>query len=57
MGKEVFQQCQAKSASSMSKSDAFTQAMELVSNKFHTNMAKFKKSMEAQTQAMVAILE
>ena len=57
MGKEVVQQHWAKSGSSMHKSDAFTQAMELVSNKFHTNMVKFKKLMEARTQAMVAILE
>ena len=57
MGKEVVQQCWAKSGSSMYKSDAFTQAMELVSNKFHMDMAKFNKSMETWTQAMVAILE
>ena len=56
-GKEVVQWHQAKSASSTPKSDAFTQAMELVPNKFHTDMAEFKKLMEAQTQAMVAILE
>ena len=56
-GKEVVRQCQAKSASSMPKSDMFTQAMELVSNKFHTDMAEFKKLMEARTQAMVSILE
>ena len=45
---------QAKSGSSMPKSDALAQAVELVSNKFHMDMAEFKKLMEARTQAMVA---
>ena len=57
MGKEVVQWRQAKSASLMPKSNAFAQAMELVLNKFHTDMAEFRKSMEARTQAMVSILE
>ena len=55
--KEVVQQRRVKSGSAMPKSDTFAQAMELVSNKFHTDMDEFKKSMEARTQAMVAILE
>ena len=55
--KEVVQQHQVKSGSATPKSDVFAQAMELVSNKLHTDMAEFKKSMEARTQAMVAILE
>ena len=57
MGKEVIPWHQAKSGSATRKSDTFAQAMELVSNKFHTDMAEFKKSMEAWTQAMVVILE
>ena len=39
------------------KSDALAQAVELVSNKFHMDVAEFRKSMEARTQAMVSILE
>ena len=57
MGKEVVWQRWVKSGSAMPKADVFAQAMELVSNKFHTDMAKFRKSMEARTQVMVAILE
>ena len=57
MGKVVVRQHWAKSGSSTPKSNVFAQAMELVSNKFHTDMAEFRKSMEAWTQAMVAILE
>ena len=57
MGKEVVWWNRAESGSAMCKSDVFTQAMELVSNKFHMDMAEFKKSTEARTQAMVAILE
>ena len=57
MGKEVVWWRQVKSGSAMPKADVFAQAMELVSNKFHTDMAKFRKSMEARTQAMVSILE
>ena len=57
MGKEVIPWHQAKSGSATCESNRFTQAMELVSNKFHTDMAKFRKSMEARTQAMVSILE
>ena len=56
-GKEVVRWHQAKSGSAMPKSDAFAQAMELVSNKFHMDMAKFRKLMEARMQAMVVILE
>ena len=57
MGKEVVWRHQAKSGSATRKSDTFAQAMELVSNKFHTDMAEFRKSMEARTQVMVVILE
>ena len=57
MGKEVVWRHQAKSGSATRKSDTFAQAMELVSNKFYTDMVEFKKSMEARTQAMVSILE
>ena len=46
-----------KSGSATHKSDALSQAVELVSNKFHTDMAEFRKLMEARTQAMVVILE
>ena len=41
----------------MHKSNTLSQAVELVSNKFHMDMAEFRKSMEAWTQAMVLILE
>ena len=57
MGKAVVQQRQAKSGLATCKSDMFTQAVEPVSNKFYADMAKFRKSMEARTQAMVSILE
>ena len=56
-GKEVVWQHWAKSGLTTPKSKVFTQAVELVSNKFHTDMAEFKKLMEARTQAMVSILE
>ena len=56
-GKVVVWQCRVKPGSTTHKSDALSQAVELVLNKFHTDMAEFRKSMEAQTQAMVSILE
>ena len=55
--KAVVRRHQVKPGSGTHKSDAFTQAVELVLNKFHTDMAEFRKSMEARTQAMVMILE
>ena len=57
MGKVVVRRCRVKPGSTMRKSNALSQAMELVSNKFHMDMAEFKKSMEAWTWAMVLILE
>ena len=57
VGKVVVRRRQVKPGSGTRKSDALSQAVELVSNKFHTDMAEFRKSMEARTQAMVAILE
>ena len=57
VGKEVVRRRRAKPGSATRKSDALSQAVELVSNKFHADMAEFRKSMEARTQAMVAILE
>ena len=57
VGKEVVWQRWAKPGSATHKSDALSQAVELVSNKFHTDMAEFRKSMEARTQVMVSILE
>ena len=57
VGNEVVQWHWAKSASSIPESNTFTQAMELISNKFHTDMVEFRKLMEARTQAMVLILE
>ena len=57
MGKVVVWQRRVKPRSTTPKSDVFAQAMELVSNKFHTDMAEFRKSMEAWMQAMVSILE
>ena len=56
-GKEVVRRHRVKPGSTMRKSNALSQAMELVSNKFHMDMAEFKKSMEAWTWAMVLILE
>ena len=56
-GKAVVQWHWVKPGSTMRKSNALSQAMELVSNKFHMDMAEFKKSMEAWTWAMVLILE
>ena len=56
-GKAVVRRCWVKPGSTTRKSDTFSQAVELVSNKFHTDMAEFKKSMETRTQAMVLILE
>ena len=56
-GKAVVWQRRVKPGSTTHKSDALSQAVELVSNKFHTDMAEFRKSMEAWTQAMVVILE
>ena len=46
-----------KPGSTTRKSNTLSQAVELVSNKFHTDMAEFRKSMEAWTQVMVVILE
>ena len=57
MGKAVVQQHQVKPGLTMHKSNVLSQAVELVSNKFHMDMAEFRKSMEAWTQAMVLILE
>ena len=57
MGKVVVWWRWVKSGSATHKSDAFTQAVELISNKFHTDMVEFRKLMEARTQAMVLILE
>ena len=57
MGKVVVRRRRVKPGSTTRKSDALSQAVELVSNKFHTDMAEFRKSMEARTQAMVSILE
>ena len=56
-GKVVVRWRRVKPGSTTCKSDALSQAVELVSNKFHTDMAKFRKSMETWTQAMVSILE
>ena len=56
-GKVVVRRHQVKPGSTTRKSDALSQAVELVSNKFHTDMAEFRKSMEARTQVMVLILE
>ena len=56
-GKEVVWWRQVKPGLTMCKSDTLSQAVELVSNKFHMDMAEFRKSMEAQTQVMVSILE
>ena len=56
-GKVVVRQHRVKPGSTTRKSDALSQAVELVSNKFHMDMAEFRKSMEARTQAMVSILE
>ena len=57
MGKAVVQWHWAKSGSATCKSNTLSQAVELVLNKFHTDMAEFKKSMQARTQAMLSILE
>ena len=57
MGKAVVWWRQVKPGLTMCKSDTLSQAVELVSNKFHMDMAEFRKLMEAKTQAMVAILE
>ena len=57
MGKAVVQQHQVKPGLTMHKSNVLSQAVELVSNKFHTDMAEFRKLMEARMQVMVAILE
>ena len=57
VGKAVVRWRQVKPGSTTRKSDALSQAVELVSNKFHMDMAEFRKSMEARTQAMVSILE
>ena len=57
VGKMVVWQRRVKPGLTMRKSDALSQAVELVSNKFHMDMAEFRKSMEAQTQVMVSILE
>ena len=56
-GKAVVRWRWVKSGSATHKSDALSQAVELVSNKFHADMAEFRKSMEARTQAMVSIVE
>ena len=56
-GKAVVRRRRVKPGSTTRKSDALSQAVELVSNKFHMDMAEFRKSMEARTQAMVSILE
>ena len=56
-GKAVVWWCQVKPGLTMHKSNTLSQAVELVSNKFHMDMAEFRKSMEAWTQAMVLILE
>ena len=57
VGKEVVRRRQVKPGSGTCKSNALSQAVELVSNKFHMDMAEFRKSMEARMQVMVAILE
>ena len=57
VGKVVVLQHRVKPGSTTHKSDALSQAVELVSNKFHMDMAKFRKLMEARMQAMVVILE
>ena len=57
MGKAVVWRRQVKPGSTMRKSDMLSQAVELVLNKFHTDMAEFRKLMEAQTQAMMLIFK
>ena len=57
MGKVVVWRRWVKPGLTMRKSNVLSQAVELVSNKFHMDMAEFRKSMEAWTQAMVLILE